>query len=119
MTALVPLAGTPELPTSVRLTTTARTEIIANGAPTNAPRLLAVNSIAIANEGVTAKKISLEWSSDAITFYLLHRTSIAADSSLSSDIPGLPLILKAGAKLYGTAETANFLTVTTASYFLG
>lgn len=119
MTAFVPLSGTPELPTSVRLTTTARTEIVTNGSSTNAPRLLAINSIAIANEGAVAKKISIEWSIDGVTFYLLHRTSIAADGSLGADMPGLPLILKAGAKLYGTAETANFLTVTVSAYFLG
>jgi len=119
MSAFVPLNGVPALPTSVRLTTTARTQIYANSNPTGSNKLEAINSVAIANEGGTAKKISLEWSDDGVTFYLLHRTSIAADSSLASDIPGLPLILKAGAKLYGTAETANFLTVTTAVYFLG
>lgn len=119
MSALVPLAGVPELPTSVRLTTTARTQIYANGNPVGSNKLSAINSIAIANETAAAKKISLEWSDDGVTFYLLHRTSIGADSSLAADIPGLPLILKAGAKLYGTAETANCLTVTTASYFLG
>jgi hypothetical protein len=35
------------------------------------------------------------------------------------DIPGLPLLLKPDAILTATAETANFLTVTTSSLQLG
>ena len=119
MSALVPLSGTPEPPSSVRLTTTSRTTVYTNGSPTTSNKYTVVNSVAIANEGATAKKVSIEFSQDGVTFFLLHRTSIAADGSLASDIPGLPLFLKPGGVLTATAETANFLTVTTSSYFLG
>ena len=119
MSVLVGLNATPELPTSVRLTTTSRTTIYTNGNPSTSNKMAAITSVAIANEGATAKKISLEWSNDSVTYYLLHRCSIAADSSLTMDIPGLPLLLKPTAVLTATAETANFLTVTTASLLLG
>lgn len=119
MTVMVPLDGVPELPISTRLTVATRVTVYTNGNPAGSNKLSAINSVAIANEGVTAKKISLEWSPDGVTYNLLWRGSIAADSALASDIPGLPLILKAGAILAATAETANFLTVTTSSYFLG
>jgi hypothetical protein len=119
MSAFVPLSGIPNRPTSVRLTAATRTDIFTNGNPAGSKQLEAINSIAIANEGATAKKISLEWTEDAVTFYLLWRGSIAADGALAADIPGLPLILKPSAKLTATAETANFLTVTVSSYFLG
>jgi hypothetical protein len=49
----------------------------------------------------------------------LWRGSIAADSALAADIPGLPLVLNPGGILAATAETANFLTVTTSSVMLG
>lgn len=119
MSAFVPLSGLPERPISTRLTTGARTIVYTNGNPTGSNKLSAINSIAIANEGAAAKKISLEWSEDGVTFYLLWRGTIAADGALPADIPGIPLILIPSAKLYGTAETANFLTVTISSYFLG
>jgi hypothetical protein len=119
MTALVHLNGTPNLPVSVRLTTTARTDVYTNGNPAGSKQLEAIHSIAIANEGATGKKILLEWTNDGVTFYLLFRTTIPADDSLREDMPGIPLVLKAGAKLTATAETGNFLTVTVASTFLG
>ena len=119
MSAFVPLSGIPNRPTSVRLTTAVRTDIFTNGHPANGKQLEAINSIAIANETAAAKKISLEWTEDSITFYLLWRGSIGADSALATDIPGLPLILKPSAKLTATAETANCLTVTTSGLMLG
>lgn len=119
MSAFVPLSGIPELPLSTRLTTGARTTVYTNGNPAGSNKLSAINSIAIANETAVAKKISLEWSADGVTYFLLWRGSIAADGALAADIPGLPLILKPSALLAATAETANCLTVTTSSYFLG
>lgn len=120
MSVQVPINGVPELPTAVRLTTAARTTVYTNGNPTTGSKNTSVNSIAIANEGAVAKKISIEFSKDAgLTYFLLWRGSIAADSALAADIPGLPLILNPGGILAATAETANFLTVTTSSVMMG
>lgn len=119
MSALVPLNGVPELPTSVRLTAATRTDIYTNGNPSGSNKLSAINSIAIANETATATIIALEWTNDGVTFFLLWRGTIGVDASLAADIPGLPLFLKAGAKLTATAAAGNRLTVTTSSYMLG
>lgn len=119
MSALVALKGIPERPTSVRLTGVGRTDVYINSNPAPGSKFSAINSVAIANETAAAKKISLEWTEDAVTFYLLWRGSIGADGALAADIPGLPLFLKPSAKLTATAETGNCLTVTVSSYFLG
>lgn len=117
MSVTVPINGVPELPNKQRLTTTARTAVY-TAATTN--KNTAITSIAIANEGAAAKKISIEYSIDlGITYFLLWRGSIAADSALAADIPGLPLLLNPGGILAATAETANFLTVTTSSVMMG
>lgn len=121
MSVQVPINGIPELPSKQRLTTTSRTTVYTNGASsTQTNKMAAITSVAIANEGNAAKKISIEYSVDSGgTYFLLWRGSIAADSALSADIPGLPLILNPGGILAATAETANFLTVTTSSVMMG
>jgi hypothetical protein len=121
MSVLVACNGVPELPQKQRLTATTRTTVYTNGASsTQTNKNAAITSIAIANEGNAAKKISIEYSIDAgSNYFLLWRGSIAADSALAADIPGLPLILNPGGILAATAETANFLTVTTSSVMLG
>lgn len=121
MSVQVPVNGVPELSQQERLTTTNRTTVYTNGASaTDTNKMAAITSVAIANEGNAAKKISIEYSIDAgSTYYLLWRGSIGADSALSADIPGLPLILNPGGILAATAETADFLTVTTSSVMMG
>lgn len=123
MSVQVPINGNPELATgtngALRLTTATRLTVYTNGNPTSGNKLTAVSSIAIANEGAVAKKISIEFSQDGVTYFLLWRGSIVADSALAADIPGLPLFLKPGGILAATAETANFLTVTASTLMLG
>lgn len=120
MSVQVPVNGVPDLPTSVRLTTTARTTVFTNTNPTTGSKNHSINSVAIANETAAAKKISIEYSIDAgLTYFLLWRGSIGADSALAADIPGLPLVLNPGGILAGTAETGNCLTVTVSSVMLG
>ncbi len=120
MSVQIPVNGNTDLPSSVRLTTTNRTAIFTNGNPTSGGKNHSINSIAIANEAGTAKKVSIEYSIDAgITYFLLYRGSIAADSALAADMPGLPLVINPGGILAATAETANFLTVTASTVMMG
>ncbi len=111
--------GLPELPTSLLLSTTGRLTVYTNGNPADSGKRTCINSIAIANSGNAAKKVSLEYSQDAITYFLFWRGSIGADGAASDDMPGLPLILMPGGILAATAETANVLTVTTQSVMMG
>lgn len=121
MSVQVPVNGVPELPQKQRLTTTSRTAVYTNGASTTGTnKMAAITSIAIANEANATCTISIEYSVDAgSTYFLLYRTTIAADSALAADIPGLPLILNPGGILAATAGNANRLTVTTSSVMMG
>jgi hypothetical protein len=124
MSVQVPINGNPELPTGTNgakaLNTATRLTVYTNGNPTSSAKLTTVNSIAIANSGAVAKKVSIEFSNDAgVTYFLLWRGTIAADGALAADIPGLPLFLNPGGILAATAETADFLTVTASTLMLG
>lgn len=119
MSALVPIEGVPVRPTSVRLTAATRTDVYTNGNPTGSKQVEAITSIGIANETATGRAISLEWTEDGVTFYLLWRGTIAADSANNFEIPGLPLFLIPGAKLTATAAAGNALTVTSSAVFMG
>jgi len=111
MSALVPLAGTPQKPDRKLITGTSSKNDV-HTVPSTQNSFSAITSIAIASAHGSGVLVRL-FVYDGATDFLFWSGTIAANGALSAELPGLPLFLFQGEKLKADAATADVITVHT------